>query len=103
MACESALMLVALICSAHGYGHVTRQLAIGEELRCRGAEPVYFTAAPARLVHETLPGARVEAWAVDVGLAQRDSLSKDLDLTLSLLEERCSDEAIDRLAQALSR
>ncbi len=40
-------------------------------------------------------------WSVDVGLSQPDSLRVDFDRTHALLAERCSDEAIDRLAHAL--
>jgi hypothetical protein len=92
---------VAVLCSAHGFGHLTRQLAIGEELARLGARPVFFTAAPREVVEGFLPGAEVVPWAVDVGLAQRDGLSEDLPLTLARLAERCSEAAIDRLAAAL--
>ena len=95
-------MKLALVASAHGFGHLTRLIAIGEVLRRRGVEPTFFTAAPAALVHETLPGADVRPWAADVGLVQHDSLTEDIPATLRLLEERGSDAAIDRLAAALS-
>jgi hypothetical protein len=92
---------IAVLCSAHGFGHLTRQLAVGEELRLRKAVPVYFTAAPRELVHDTLPGAEVVQRTLDVGMSQRDSLSEDVEATLRLLAERCSDEAIDRLVAEL--
>ncbi len=94
---------LAILCSAHGFGHLTRQLATGRHLRALGVEPVIFTAAPAEVVHETLPDAEVVGWRTDVGLAQPDSLRTDLDRTLALLEERCSERAVDRLAEALAR
>ncbi|MFZ5481180.1 MAG: hypothetical protein ACOZNI_30760 [Myxococcota bacterium] len=90
-------MRIALVCTAHGFGHLTRQLAIGRELVARRASPTVFTAAT--LVEDPLP--RV-TWAVDVGLAQRDSLREDLDRTRVLLEERCSERAIDAIAAALA-
>jgi UDP:flavonoid glycosyltransferase YjiC (YdhE family) len=93
---------LALVASAHGFGHLTRLIAIGEVLRRQGVEPTFFTAAPAALVHETLPGADVRPWSVDVGLVQQDSLTEDVPGTLRLLEARASEAAIDRLAGALS-
>lgn len=95
-------MRVALVCSAHGFGHVARQLATGAALRARGVEPTFFTAAPADVVEADLPGVSRVAWAVDVGIAQRDSLTEDVDATLARLEERCGETAIDALAAALS-
>src|SRR5205814_2055448 len=95
------LMRIAILCSAHGFGHLTRQLAVGEALLELGAEPVYFSAAPQELFDEYLPGVGRIPWAVDVGLAQRDSLTEDVGATLSLLEERCSERAVERLAGEL--
>jgi len=92
---------VAILCSAHGFGHVARQLAVGEALRLRGVEPRFYTAAPVPVLDEYLPGADVRSWTVDVGIAQRDSLHEDPARTAELLEERASDAAIDRLAEAL--
>ncbi|MCB9794205.1 MAG: hypothetical protein H6741_15935 [Alphaproteobacteria bacterium] len=92
---------IAIVCSAHGFGHLTRQLALAERMRARGVEPVIFTAAPEAVVHGTLPGAVVRPWVVDVGIAQRDSVTEDLDATLERLERRCAAPEIERLARAL--
>ena len=92
---------IAILCSAHGFGHLTRQLAIVRRLQAAGARPEIFTAAPASVVTESVGAIPIHPWAIDVGLAQHDSLSEDLERTLALLEERCSDDAIDRLAGAL--
>lgn len=93
---------LAIVCSAHGFGHLTRQLALAERARAWGIEPVLFTAAPPEVVHGTLPGAEVRPWSVDVGVAQRDSLTEDLPETLARLERRCSEAAVDALARALA-
>lgn len=93
---------VALVCSAHGFGHVARQLATGTALRARGADVTVITGAPAGLVHETLPGARVLQRRVDVGISQPDSLTEDLPHTLRLLDRRCDDPAIDSLSAVLA-
>ncbi len=91
-------MRVAIVCSAHGFGHVTRELVIAEALEARGAEVVLFTAAPAAIV-----GARpVVPWVADVGIAQRDSLTEDVDATLARLEEVASEARVDALAAALA-
>lgn len=95
-------MRVAVVCSAHGFGHVGRQLAVGAALRARGVEPTFFSAAPPAVLQEDLPGVAHVPWAVDVGIAQRDSLSEDPDATLARLQERCGDAAIDDLADALA-
>lgn len=94
---------IALVCSAHGFGHVARQLALGQALVARGAELSVLTAAPPALVAETLPGVTVHPWAVDVGISQPDSLTEDLLATRTLLDQRCSDAAIDALARHLDR
>jgi hypothetical protein len=95
-------MRIAVLCSSHGFGHLTRQLALCEELLAAGAEPVVFTAAPPEVVWAYLPDLAVVPWAIDVGIAQQDSLTEDLDRTLELLEERCSEQAVDRLAARLA-
>lgn len=92
---------IAVLCSAHGLGHLTRQLAIGERLAARGASLCYFTAAPDAVVHETLPEAEVRRRAVDVGIVQHDSVRQDLAATRRLLDERLSEAAVDRLALEL--
>ena len=92
---------VAILASAHGFGHLTRQLAVGEALVRQGAEVTVFTAAPAAVVRETLPEAAVMRWAIDVGVAQRDSVTEDLAETRRLLAERHAEGAIDALARAL--
>lgn len=94
-------MRIAHLCSAHGFGHLTRQLAIAEQLRVLGAEPTLFTAAPAPVVTEYLPAAAVVPWRIDVGIRQPDSLTEDIPATLAALEVACSEARIDALAAAL--
>lgn len=94
-------MRIAHLCSAHGFGHLTRQLAIAEQLRAYGAEPTLFTAAPAPVVTEYLPGAAVVPWSIDVGIRQPDSLTEDIPATLTALATSASEERIDALAAAL--
>ena len=93
---------LAVLVTAHGFGHLTRQLAIGAALRDRGVEPVFYTAAPAEVLSATLTDPSIVPWAIDVGLAQPDSLRVDFARTHALLAERCSDAAVDRLAEDLS-
>lgn len=93
---------IGVLCSAHGFGHLTRQLAIGAALAHRGATPVFYTAAPAALLVESLVAAEHVPWSLDVGLAQPDSLHVDFDQTLALLAERASVAAVDRLAADLA-
>jgi len=94
-------MRIAIVCSAHGLGHLTRQLALAPHLRAGGAEVVFFTAAPPAILYESLPGASIVPWTADVGIRQHDSLTEDLPETVRLLAERCADSAVDALAAAL--
>ena len=94
-------MRIALVCSAHGFGHLTRQLELARHLRSMGASPVVYAAAAPALVEEWLPGAESVQVTVDVGIIQSDSVTEDPPATRAMLEQICSDEAIDRLSQLL--
>ena len=94
-------MRVALVCSAHGFGHLTRQLALAEGLLARGHAPLVVTAAPDTVLDDYLPGVDRLPWTVDVGLVQADSLTEDPAATAARVDEVCSDERIDALAEAL--
>lgn len=93
-------MRIATVCSAHGFGHVTRELVIAGALADRGAEVTLFTAAPRALSAGVRH--RIEAWTADVGIAQRDSVSEDIDGTLARLETVAGDATIDALAEVLA-
>ena len=93
---------VAVLCSAHGFGHVTRQLAVAEHLIALGAAPTFFTAAPAAILALTLPELPVRPWVMDVGVVQPDGIQPDPAATLARLETVCSEAAIDALAEAVS-
>lgn len=91
-------MRLGLICSAHGFGHVGRQLATIERLLALGHDVVLFTAAPPELV--AMPRLRVIPWRVDVGIAQLDSLTEDLERTRVLWAEAV--DRVDALAAELA-
>ncbi len=93
---------MALVCSAHGYGHTTRQLVLGAALRDRGAVPTVFSAAPAGLVRERLPGAALRPWTVDVGIVQPDALREDPEATAAAFARTTTPAALDALAAALA-
>ncbi|MDP2305447.1 MAG: hypothetical protein Q8P18_05425 [Pseudomonadota bacterium] len=93
-------MRIATVCSAHGFGHVTRQLVIADALAARGAELTLFTAAPPALLADVRHA--IVPWTADVGIAQRDSLSEDVQGTLDRLSTVASDHTIDALAEALA-
>ncbi len=98
---QGAFMRIAIVCSAHGLGHLTRQLAVARALRDFGVEPILFTAACPTVIEEWLPQPSLVPWTVDVGIIQSDSLTEDIPATLAALEQRCSHAAVDRLAAAL--
>ncbi|MDX1690246.1 MAG: hypothetical protein R3290_04395 [Acidimicrobiia bacterium] len=92
---------VAVVCSAHGLGHLTRSLELAAGLRRAGASVTLFTASPgAALAWD--PGLEVVAAQPDVGFVQTDGITEDVAATLRLLEERCDDAAIDVLAGRLA-
>lgn len=91
-------MRVAIVCSAHGYGHVTREVVIAEALGRRGVEVTLLSAAPRAILGKV----RAEEWAVDVGIAQADGLTEDPGETLRRLEAVVTAAAIDRLAARLA-
>jgi len=93
---------IATVCSSHGLGHLTRQIALGEELDRAGSAPTFFTSGPADLVTQSIPSATVVSTEVDVGIAQFDSITEDIPRTIQLLEERCSQHRIETLASQLS-
>ena len=94
-------MRVALVCSAHGFGHLTRQLALAEGLLARGHEPIVVTAAPDAVLDDYLPGVARVPWRVDVGLVQADSLTEDPEATAAAVARVSAEERIDALAAEL--
>lgn len=94
-------MRVAIVCSAHGFGHVTRQLELAGRLRALGLTPVLLSAAPAPLIEAWGPGLEHHPCVADVGLVQSDSITEDIDATARRLAECCSDAAVDALSARL--
>ena len=95
-------MRIAIVCSAHGFGHVTRQLEVARRLRSRDVEVVLFTAAPAAVVHEWTPGLDLVPWTADVGIVQADSLTEDHAATTDAVRDRSSPARLSALASALA-
>ncbi len=96
-------MNIAVLCSAHGFGHVGRQLAVVERLLMLGHDVALYTAAPPELLRVTRPAGQgaltIVPWRVDVGIAQLDSLTEDLDATRVRWREAVT--RIDLLADAV--
>lgn len=95
-------MRVAIVCSAHGLGHVGRQLALAEALIAVGARVTMFTAAPVSVVHEYLPDVEVVPWTVDVGVVEVSSGVRDSADLLMRAAALLEDGAVDSLAHALT-
>lgn len=92
-------MRLALVASAHGFGHTTRLLSLAPRLREAGHRLSLF--APA-MPFELPAGVDFVPWRVDVGIVQRDSVTEDLPATLPALEAVCSERRIDELARRLA-
>jgi len=95
-------MHICIVCSAHGFGHVTRQLEVARRLMARGTEVTLFTAAPEAVVREWTPDIEMVPWTADVGIVQADSLTEDHAATVQLVQQRSTSERVHTLAQALS-
>jgi hypothetical protein len=92
-------MRLAVVASAHGYGHAARCVALADALADVSHDVVIFSAAPASVTgprHPTVP------WTVDVGLAQPHPLREDLPGTLAALDERCAPSRVDALSVRLA-
>jgi hypothetical protein len=94
---------VAIVCSAHGFGHTGRQLALAEALIAGGDAVTMFTAVPPPFCTDDVAGVRVVPWSVDVGIHQRDSRTEDPEATVPLVLARVADAAVDALADAVRR
>ena len=93
-------MNIAHVCTPHGLGHVTRQIALAVSLQKYGCQSTFFCHNPS-LVHESLPDCKVVQKFADVGIIQSKTTKVDIDQTLSLLNERCSPQAIDEWVDIL--
>ncbi len=92
---------IGILVSAHGFGHLARELAVAEALLARGCAVEVWTAAPPAVVHDYLPGVSLRSIRLDVGLVQRDSLHEDLIETAEALKRAMSDDHIDGIAALL--
>lgn len=94
-------MRVAVVCSAHGYGHTGRQLPVVARLLDEGHDVILYTAASPAWIASSIGPSRLELrpWQVDVGIVQRDSLSEDPERTRSAWLQAV--ERIDALADDL--
>jgi len=93
-------MNIAHVCTPHGLGHITRQIAIAVSLKDLGCQSTFYC-HNSSLVHESLPSAVVIQKYADVGIIQPDANTVDIEKTLSILKERCTVAAIDDWAETL--
>ncbi|MBM74134.1 MAG: hypothetical protein CMK59_01930 [Proteobacteria bacterium] len=91
-------MRIAHVCTAHGFGHTTRQMALARELTKRGHQICLFSAAK-RLLEKELFELEWTFLVSDVGLVQSDSLTIDLKATQLKLESMCSEEYRTKMGQ----
>ncbi len=94
-------MRVAIVCSAHGFGHAGRQLALAEALGSAGHAVTVFSALPNGVAPTGVPGVVHRFWRVDVGLVQIDALREDVAATAARVDEVCAEARIDALAGEL--
>ena len=70
-------MRIFICPSAHGFGHNSRQLALGKKLLQRGHDITFFTHVP-NFVKDYLPQVNVVEANWDVGLAQQNPIAIDI-------------------------
>ena len=87
-------MNIAHVCTPHGLGHLTRQIALALSLKKIGCTSTFYCHNPS-LVYESLPDAVVIQKYADVGLIQSDIQTIDTKTTLSELQKRCTSNAIE--------
>ena len=90
-------MQIAICPSAHGFGHTSRQLALGAALLKKGHQVHFFSHIP-HFVQQYLPKATITQASFDVGLYQPNPIHIDIQKTLLFLNQRCSTQQIDRIA-----
>lgn len=93
-------MNIAHVCTPHGLGHLTRQIALAMSLRKHGCQSTFFC-HNATLVHESLPSSPVIHKYADVGIVQPTSTQVDIAQTISILHQRCTQTAIEEWAKIL--
>lgn len=92
---------IGILVSAHGFGHLARELAVAEALLARGCSVEVWTAAPPAVVHDYVPGLAIRSIRLDVGLIQIDSLNEDIPATARALRGAMADAHIDGIAAQL--
>lgn len=93
-------MNIAHICTPHGFGHITRQIALAYSLQKYCVQSTFFCHQPS-LVHETLPNVQVFKRYADVGIIQKDAYTIDIKQTQKKLEQRCSPKALEEWVSTL--
>ena len=93
-------MNIEHICTPHGLGHLTRQIALALSLKKLGCTSTFYCNAPS-LVYESLPDAVVIQKYADVGLIQPDTHTVDTKTTLLKLQKRCTTKAIEDWSKTL--
>ena len=94
-------MNIAHVCTPHGFGHLTRQLALGQALETLSVSSTYYC-HNASIVKESHPHAKYIIKSADLGLVQKDSLHINIEQTQKKLYELCCEEQIEWWAQELS-
>ena len=98
---HSGLFLhIAHVCTSHGFGHLTRQIALADALHSLGCQASLYCQHP-HFVKKTLPSAKAYPKTADIGVIQHDSLHVDVQLTSKALFEQQHALIIDEWAREL--
>ena len=87
-------MNIAHVCTPHGFGHLTRQLALGIALEKYSVSSTYYC-HNGSIVEESHPHATYIKKSADIGLIQKDSLHIDVQQTAQKLQALCTEEHIE--------
>jgi hypothetical protein len=99
---NSKKIQIAHVCTPHGFGHLTRQIALSSALNQWNVQSTFYC-NNAPLVHDDIPNAHVINKTADVGIIQHDALHIDIPHTLRSLSTLCTPKALDEWAVELSQ
>jgi len=93
-------MNIAYVCTPHGFGHLTRQVALGTSLHQLGCHGSFYCHHPA-FVKNIIPNINVYKKSVDIGVIQNNSLEVDIEKTKEVLQQQQHNRIIEEWAEEL--
>jgi|GEM_PF-5810621 len=93
-------MNIAHVCTPHGFGHLTRQIALGVALQKFDVRSSFYCHHPT-FVKQVLPNSITIQKTADIGIVQTHSLHIDIEATTQLLAQQNYDHQLLEWAKTL--